>query len=903
MASAVVAIGLSAMSWGTAVAIDMAVISLAFTYKAAKKAQSAQAGASASERKQIIRSSSEALNFIYGKTRSAGVMFFAQEQEGDQSEDEWIHLAITHAGHPISDARNFKLNDEPIETFVDLYRLESYPKGRTTVDGYMQKNCKDWTDKMIGEGFAWYRLSLKFDQEKFPTGLPNINAEKWGWEIQDPRTGHVAWTDNPALCILHYLKTKLKWEDEYLILETFIEAAKICDEMVSNPDGTAEKRYSVNLEYSDADTPASVLDKLKSSCGGDWIRVGGRLGLRVGAYYGPAFYEITEHDIIGDIEIQSEPSRKDSFNVIRGTFVNPEQNYTEVDYPQVRVDEWVKEDGEEIPMDLDLTAVHSAWQAQRLADIALKRNRLGMIMKLPCNLRAFNCPPGTMIKLSLEQIGFVKTEFLVIDWEYSQESGCTLTVQRDLPDFYDDAIGEPIVTPPLIDLPVGGVPAPQNPTFSAQPLGDIVQGVVSWTNSAFRVASTNVILKSAGGTVLQTINVPYPGDSAPLNGKLAGEYKLELQAVGINGARSSTVTMSIIIDKPRVPDSIDITASNWSMWLRPIYKAGTTPFGTLFEFYGVSAADYGSNKYPTDNVEPDEISSAWSRGGLTPDTQYYYFIRAVNTYGKSGWTKVSAKTSKERGLVETLVEKLIGIEIYAGYMASHEGSNPAFFIDGVNKMGKGIGVIKGAKFISGEIVSDNYVPGKTGYRLWRDGYELNGGGTFNGDISHATGTLTSVKIVASQIEGDIVSAKSVHIPYREYTGAEYIEWHQVATASVKAENVKRNMTVSGFSLLLESVWSTVPGNTYTKDAGAEIRVKHNGSIIFQSEDISSSNPRNVSAGKVRTAFSLPMVSVPITPNQAHTLSIEVRAKPNASKVIRPAHNVIFQTFQDGHAFN
>lgn len=760
MASAVVALGSTLMTWSTAIAIDMAVVSLAFTYSAAKKAKAA-GDIGQAERKQMVRSSSEPLNYIYGKTRSSGVLFFAQEQQGEQDENEWLYLAVTMAGHPISQATNFLLNDEPIDSFGHVVEYAVYPQGRTTVDQYLVDKCKDWSLDMIGKGFAWYRLGLKFDQEKFPSGLPNVTAEKWGYEVPDPRTNQTEWSDNPALCILHFLRHKMKWEDEYLILDSFIDAANICDESVKNPDGTVSKRYTVGLEFGDNDTPASVLDKLKSACGGEWIRVGGRLGLKVAAYYGPAFYEITESDIIGDIELQAEPDRKDSFNVVRGTYVNPGANYVEVDYPEVRVDEWVQADGEEIVMDMDLTAVQDPWQAQRLADIAIKRNRHGMVLKLPCNLRAFNCPPGTMISLSLPTIGFDKQEFIVKDWEYSQESGVSLTVQRDLPSFYDDAVGRPIVTPPLIDLPVGGIAAPRDPQFSAKPVGDVVQGVISWTNTVFKLASTNVILKDAGGNIIQTISVPFPGNSAPLNGKLSGSYTIELQSVGVNSARSEVVVMSINIEPPRIPDFVDLTSSNWSMWLRPGYSAGTTPFGTLFEFYQATKTEYDNNTYPTDTEKADEIASAWSRGGLTPDTSYYYFIRAVNSYGKSGWTKVTGKTTRETGLVETLVEKLIAVEIYSGYIASDETSNPAFYLDAANKKGGGIGVIKGAKIIGSEMVSDNWVAGKTGFRFTRDSAEINSDVTIK--AANITGTLTAVSIKANQIIGDIVAAKNINL--------------------------------------------------------------------------------------------------------------------------------------------
>lgn len=743
--AAVVAVG----GWGAVATIAITVASMAYSYSVAKKAKDS-AGGDPAERKQILRSSSAPKNYIYGRMRSSGVLVFAQEQEGAQTDNEWVYLVLTHAGHEIDYAGDVYLNDEPSNNFANYVEIQHYPAGRTYADPYLLTNCKDWSDKMIGEGFAWMRIALKFSQEKFPSGLPNINSLKRGFKVPNLETGAVEWSDNPALCILHFLRLK-GWEDEYLILDTFKESARICNESVANDDGTPSKRYTLGCEFDDSATPASVLEKMLATCGGEWVRVGGRLGLRVAAYYGPAFIDITEDEIIGDIEIQPEVERADSFNIVRGTFVSPEQNYTEIDYPEVKVAQWVTDDQEEIVMDLDLNYVQDGWQAQRLADIALKRTRLGMTMKLPCNMRAFQATPGTMINLSLATIGFIKEEFMVVDWDFSIDGGVNLIVRRDMPDFYDDAIGKPIVAPPLIDLPIGGVPAPTNPLYTAKPVGDIVQGVISWANTAFQISHTNVIVKDSNGFIIQSAQVPFPGNDMDLNGKLAGSYDVELQSFGVNGRASTVTKMSIVISAPKTPDTVATKASNWSIHLIPSYALGTTPFGTLFEFY---ASTTQSPTPPTG--KPDEVASSWNQGGLTPDTYYYYWIRAVNSYGKSGWTQKTVKTTRETGLVETLVEKLVGIEIYAPYIASDETGNPAFLLDG--RPAHGNGLIKGGRLVGSSMTSDNYVAGAAGFKLDRNSAEFNSNAVFGGTLAAAGGTFAGT-VQADKIVGDIVTAK------------------------------------------------------------------------------------------------------------------------------------------------
>ena len=726
MAIAVAAVG--AAIWANAGAIAMAAIAIAsaaYSYSMAKKAKSMANQDSTSERKQIIRSSSLPENHIFGKRRSSGLLFFANEQEGDQVDGEWLHMAISHAGHNINSIDAMLINEEDASNYNGFYEVEHFKSGLNSADDFLLDNCPDWESDMVGKGFSWCRVSLKFDQEKFPTGLPNLNWLKEGYSVYDPRDGSTKFSENAAICILHALRNIWGWEDEFLIMDTFIEAANICDEFVSVEGGT-ERRYVMSAEFDDTDTPASVLEKMLATCAGEWIRVGGRLGLRVGAYYGPAFIEITEDDLIGPIDIQPEPERKDAFNIVRGSYVAPDQNYETVDYPEVRIDEWVTEDGEEIVLDLDLTYVPSPYQAQRLADITLMRSRYGMTITLPCNLRGFKATPGSMIKLSLPTIGF-DDEYIVVDWDFSVKDGVNLVVRRDLANFYDDAVGKPITTPPLINLPTGGIAAPSNPQFTAQQVGDVVQGVITWQNSAFKTAHTNVIIKDGAGFIVQSAQVPFPSSELPINGRLAGNYSVELFSVGVNGAKSAVTEMSFVVAAPSTPDEISIRASNWAIYLIPVYSAGTTPYGTLFEFYLDTTE---STEPPPKSRQPDEIASSWTTGGLTPDTNYYYWIRAVNSYGKSGWVQKTVKTTKEQDLVTTVVERLEAIEI----------------------------------------VSRDFVEGVSGYKLWPDGKAEFNDIYARGDIYAKSLTFLNADAIPDEINNSNVISVTTYSQNLEPTG-------------------------------------------------------------------------------------------------------------------------------------
>ncbi|MFJ5692197.1 phage tail protein, partial [Providencia stuartii] len=102
-------------------------------------------------------------------------------------------MALAIAAHKVDRIGQIWLNDDLIGTFGDKASYE-FHNGRTDCDPYMLKNAPSWKEDMIGDGLAWLRLTLKYDAEKFPYGVPNVKVEVWGKQIYDPRTGKTVWS-------------------------------------------------------------------------------------------------------------------------------------------------------------------------------------------------------------------------------------------------------------------------------------------------------------------------------------------------------------------------------------------------------------------------------------------------------------------------------------------------------------------------------------------------------------------------------------------------------------------------------------------------------------------------------------------------------------------------------------
>ena len=204
--------------------------------------------ASQAEQKQVLRSSKASMTRIYGRTQTSGVLFFAEEQAGEQEKGEWVHLAIAVAAHELDAVESVLLGESEIGTYGEYASWELH-NNRATCDPFLLENCASWKDDMVGVGIAWLRVSLKFDATKFPSGIPNIKATVRGAKIYDPRDQLMKWSSNAALVILDYYRNVLGVPDSDLDWEQFKAAANICDEQVLTAAGTYEARYSVSGKF------------------------------------------------------------------------------------------------------------------------------------------------------------------------------------------------------------------------------------------------------------------------------------------------------------------------------------------------------------------------------------------------------------------------------------------------------------------------------------------------------------------------------------------------------------------------------------------------------------------------------------------------------------------------------
>ncbi|PPA00868.1 host specificity protein J, partial [Pseudomonas sp. MWU12-2312b] len=278
--------------------------------------------------------------------------------------------------------------------------------------------------------------------------------------------------------------------------------------------------------------------------------------------------------------------------------------------------------------------------AQRLANMELRRRRAGGAISIPMNFAGYNCRPGRVVRVNLPSLNILG-EFIVSDWTMGDSEGCTVQVKQYEAAIFDDAVGQPYNPIGFINLPAGGLGSPTNLKWTQDASAEVTQGILSWLPPSGIVKEYIVIVRQ-GATAIQSHNVPATSTERAINGLPSGNYTMSVAAVGPM-ARSGEATISVSVDGPPIPEACVVQSSIDSITLIPSNTLRGLNGGTYEYFFStVPSSD------PDDAIYVGQ-GLTFTHTGLGFYTNYYYFVRSANAYGKSAFLYVPASTSNDVG--------------------------------------------------------------------------------------------------------------------------------------------------------------------------------------------------------------------------------------------------------------
>lgn len=388
----------------------------------------------ATGRTQMVKQPITARRAVYGQTRVSGPLAFIESTD----DDKYLHLVVLLAAHECQEITTVYLNDEALtldgsgnvtapSRYANLVRVKKHLGAENqAADSTLVSEVSGWTDQHRLRGICYLYVRLEFDADAFPNGIPNISALVKGKKLYDPRTGSTAYSTNPALVIRDYL-TNASYGFAASTTEVddtaFQTAANICDEDVTLAAGGTENRYECHGTINSANSPRQTLESLLSSCGGVMTYTNGVFGIKAAKYVTPTL-TLTNDDLRGPIGVQTKRSRRDNFNAVKGVFAPASTNYVPTDYPAYTSATFEAEDGGiQQFLDYDLPYTQSSAMAQRLAKVALFRNRQQVTMDFPANLKAFQLAVGDTVQVTNDRFGFDAKVFEVAEWSLVFEGG------------------------------------------------------------------------------------------------------------------------------------------------------------------------------------------------------------------------------------------------------------------------------------------------------------------------------------------------------------------------------------------------------------------------------------------------------------------------------------------------
>ena len=334
------------------------------------------------------------------------------------------------------------------QTFVDTSSLTVLVKQHLGADNQLAdadlvELSPTWTNSHTLSGIAYLYVQLKYDADAFPNGIPNISAEIKGKKLYDFRDASTAYSANPALALYDYLTdTRFGLATPVANIDTasFTTVANICDENITLAAGGTEKRYEANGILFSNITPMDNINELLGSMIGILSYSNGKFFLAGGKYVAPSI-TLDESHFISGLTIQTKQSRRSLFNTAKGVFTSPENDWQPSDYPMVASSTFVTEDNDEtIFGEVDLPFTTSSSMAQRIAKVALFKNRQQMVLKGSVNLSAFNLQVGDTVNINNTRLGFSNKIFQVANWTFvssPESTGISLSLQETSSAVYD----------------------------------------------------------------------------------------------------------------------------------------------------------------------------------------------------------------------------------------------------------------------------------------------------------------------------------------------------------------------------------------------------------------------------------------------------------------------------------
>lgn len=291
---------------------------------------------------------------VYGKARISGIVAY-MNISGAGHEYLWVVVVI--AAHKIADVTKIYFDGTAPESLipspVGFFEWWFYNGSQTTADPQLMAAFPEWTSNCILKGCAYAVVKMKYDKVAWKNGRPNISFDVKGKDnIRDPRVtpNTFAWTNNAALCIADFMTSQdgLGATYEEMDWDTVAAGAVISAQLPAELAASmCDGRYTIDGVIELAARNGDTINAMLSAAAGTIVWTEGKYRLFVGATR--AFVgTITAEDLRDNPSLQPRTPSDQSFNCVKGTFLDSTNNWVFSDFPPVIGQPYVDQDAPRI---------------------------------------------------------------------------------------------------------------------------------------------------------------------------------------------------------------------------------------------------------------------------------------------------------------------------------------------------------------------------------------------------------------------------------------------------------------------------------------------------------------------------------------------------------------------------
>ena len=441
------------------------------------------------------RGTVEPRRIIYGTMKVSGMDCIPAVTSG--SNNKYLHQVLALCGHEVNSIGDVYFNQDVISSGSISSITGTSNDGKVTSGAYANKAwirrylgtssqtadyildnaLSIWTSSHRGRGVAYLAIQYEYDEKVFKVGKPDITCIVQGKKCYDPRLdsspganptnpSYIAFTSNPALCLADYLTDQsIGMGDSTSSIDwTMVAtAASICDESVTTDVGT-QNRYTCNVVLLATQAYEDNITMLAGAMLGSCLFSGGKWRMKAGAWESASFQITDATPVDGGVDMVTAYPYKDRWNSVRGSFVDPGNNYQPSEFPAVSNSTYVSADGEQIFKDVQFAACTDVHEAQRNAILLARKSRNRRSATIACDLSAWKVRPGETGLVTLTELGWTNQTVRCEGWKFNPAGTVELSVREESASDWSDPLTTDYTTPLAISNPTPVYYTPDAPS-------------------------------------------------------------------------------------------------------------------------------------------------------------------------------------------------------------------------------------------------------------------------------------------------------------------------------------------------------------------------------------------------------------------------------------------------------